>query len=294
MNPEDIACCVVCQLTFSTHEELAGHACQQIKKEPKESSEDNKVQFEEQEDFKYEINPPDFSENEENQENQEIKEEEQKKVKKPKVKKPKKKKPKVKVKEERSEFEYWNPLIPLDPNNIELSEDFIFFILRQVDVLCENIRNGDPDQERTLEVNRDLNKAVSCYRSKLDSKIQNFITESMDQDYYDNNDMDFEPKPKSKPKKSKNCAEMATQNKVCHVCGFSTLTQASLNKHILVKHEKDKHKQCPHCSYHRASLREIEYHIDDKHPELYDKRFDCYHCSKSFIFERYGNTGIIL
>merc|ERR1712051_832914 len=173
---------------------------QQIKKEPKESSEDNKVKFEEQEDFKYEINPPNFFENEENQENQEIKEEAPLKVKKPKVKKPKKKKPKVKVKEERSEFEYWNPLIPLDPNNIELSEDFIFFILRQVDVLCENIRNGDPDQERTLEVNRDLNKAVSCYRSKLDSKIQNFITDSMDQDYYDNNDMDFEPKKK----KSKN------------------------------------------------------------------------------------------
>ena len=192
MNPEDIACCVVCQLTFSTHEELAGHACQQIKKEPKESSEDNKVQFEEQEDFKYEINPPDFFENEENQENQEIKEEEQKKVKKPKVKKPKKKKPKVKVKEERSEFEYWNPLIPLDPNNIELSEDFIFFILRQVDVLCENIRNGDPDQERTLEVNRDLNKAVNCYRSKLDLQGQHFINEPIDQDYYDNDDMDYE------------------------------------------------------------------------------------------------------
>ena len=181
MNPED-----------STHEELAGHASQQIKQEPKESSEDNKVQFEEQEDFKYEINPPDFFENEENQENQEIKEEEQKKVKKPKVKKPKKKKPKVKVKEERSEFEYWNPLIPLDPNNIELSEDFIFFILRQVDVLCENIRNGDPDQERTLEVNRDLNKAVNCYRSKLDLQGQHFINEPIDQDYYDNDDMDYE------------------------------------------------------------------------------------------------------
>ena len=284
MNTDDIAC-VVCQLTFLSHEELAGHAsqCQQIKQEEKESSEDNKVKSEQedQEDFKYEINPPDFSENGDS--DYKIKEE-KKKVKKPKVKKTRKKKPKIK--DENDEFMYWNPLDSLDGSNLELSEDFIFFILRQVDVLCENIRNGDPDQERTLEVNRDLNKAVSCYRSKLDSKIQNFITESMDQDYYDNNDMDFEPKPKSKPKKSKNCAEMATQNKVCHVCGFSTLTQASLNKHILVKHEKDKHKQCPHCSYHRASLREIEYHIDDKHPELYDKRFDCHHCSKSFIFER--------
>jgi hypothetical protein len=177
MNTEDIAC-VVCQLTFSSHEELAGHAsqCQEIKKEEKESSEDNKVKSEQedQEDFKYEINPPDFSENGDS--DYKIKEE-KKKVKKPKVKKPRERKSKVKEEEERNEFEYWNPLDSLDGSNLELSEDFIFFILRQVDVLCENITNGDPDQERTLEVNRDLNKAVSCYRSKLDSKIQNFITD---------------------------------------------------------------------------------------------------------------------
>ena len=77
-----------------------------------------------------------------------------------------------------------------------------------------------------------------------------------------------------------------TQQKVCHICGFSTLTQGFLNQHILKKHEKDKHKQCPHCSYHVWSYREIEVHIDGKHPELYDKQFDCYHCSKRFIFER--------
>ena len=104
----------------------------------------------------------------------------------------------------------------------------------------------------------------------------------MDQDYYDNDEMEFE----SKPKRSKNSTEMTPQNRVCHICGFSTSNKQTLNKHILVKHEKDKHKQCPHCSYHRASAREIEIHIDEKHSELYDKRFDCYHCSKSFIFER--------
>ena len=74
--------------------------------------------------------------------------------------------------------------------------------------------------------------------------------------------------------------------KVCYVCGFSTLNQASLNKHILWKHEKDKHKQCPHCSYRGVAQKEIEVHIDGKHPELYDKRFHCNHCTKSFIFER--------
>merc|ERR1712008_437287 len=98
MNTEDIAC-VVCQLPFSSHEELAGHAsqCQQIKQEEKESSEDNKVKSEQedQEDLKYEINPPDFSENGDS--DYKIKEE-KKKVKKSKVKKTERKNLRSKMK----------------------------------------------------------------------------------------------------------------------------------------------------------------------------------------------------
>ena len=87
-------------------------------------------------------------------------------------------------------------------------------------------------------------------------------------------------------KKSVHSKSEDTQQKVCHICGFSTFYQGLLNQHILKKHEKDKHKQCPHCSYHVWSYCEIEVHIDGKHSELYDKQFDCYHCSKRFIFER--------
>ena len=54
-----------------------------------------------------------------------------------------------------------------DDSFLELSEEFIFTILRQVDDLCENIQNGDPDLKRTLEVNQNLNNAVGCYRAKL-------------------------------------------------------------------------------------------------------------------------------
>ena len=83
-----------------------------------------------------------------------------------------------------------------------MSEDFVIFILRQVDELCENIRNGDPDLERTLEVNQNLNNAVNCYRSKLDLDKQILIkseseyqTEMGDvgfdnNDYNDYNDYD--------------------------------------------------------------------------------------------------------
>ena len=50
---------------------------------------------------------------------------------------------------------------------LELSEDFISSILKQVDELCDNIRNGDPDINRTIVVNDNLNNAVSCYKEKL-------------------------------------------------------------------------------------------------------------------------------
>ena len=52
-------------------------------------------------------------------------------------------------------------------SNIELSEQFIVLILKQVDKLCENIKYGDPDLERRMEVNENLNNAVSCYRNKI-------------------------------------------------------------------------------------------------------------------------------
>ena len=54
-----------------------------------------------------------------------------------------------------------------DKSNLDLSEQFIYFILEKVDELCENIMNGDPDIERSIKVNCDLNNAVNCYRSAL-------------------------------------------------------------------------------------------------------------------------------
>ena len=59
-----------------------------------------------------------------------------------------------------------------------MSEEFLYTVLQQVDNLCDIIRNGDADLERTLEVNQNLNNAVSCYRIKLDvidSKILKWI-----------------------------------------------------------------------------------------------------------------------
>ena len=66
-------------------------------------------------------------------------------------------------------------------SNLELSEQFVLFILKQVDEICENIKNGDPDTKRSKEVNHNLNNAVTSYRNMLD-----FEKELFDESEYSN------------------------------------------------------------------------------------------------------------
>ena len=56
------------------------------------------------------------------------------------------------------------PTILSDEVVLELTEEFLTEILKTVDDLCNKIKNGDPDLERTLEVNQILNYGVNCYR----------------------------------------------------------------------------------------------------------------------------------
>ena len=88
---------------------------------------------------------------------------------------------------------------------LELSEEYIASILQQVDELCENIKNGDPDIERTLEINNNLNNAVGTYRVKLielkaeSENIEPLKTENPLSDY-ENSDSEFIPLKKKKRK----------------------------------------------------------------------------------------------
>ena len=52
-------------------------------------------------------------------------------------------------------------------SDFDLAEEFINVVLQQVENLCETIANGDACLPRRLEVNQNLNEAVSCYRVKL-------------------------------------------------------------------------------------------------------------------------------
>ena len=58
---------------------------------------------------------------------------------------------------------------------LDVSEEFLSKILKTVDELCDDIKNGDPDIERMLQVNLNLNNAVSCYKNMLSFRKQNFV-----------------------------------------------------------------------------------------------------------------------
>ena len=59
---------------------------------------------------------------------------------------------------------------------LDISEEFLSKILKAIDELCDDIKDGDPDIERMLQVNLNLNNAVSCYKSMLSGlKKQHFV-----------------------------------------------------------------------------------------------------------------------
>ena len=64
-------------------------------------------------------------------------------------------------------IESQNYIFDDDSAFLDISEEFLTKILKQVDELCNEIQIGDPDFKRTIDVNQNLNNAVSCYRLKL-------------------------------------------------------------------------------------------------------------------------------
>ena len=76
-----------------------------------------------------------------------------------------------------------------------------------------------------------------------------------------------------------------SQELVCHVCGFSTMRKRLMSVHFARKHDPEKQKKCPHCDFQTARTSGLDIHIDGYHAELYAKHFECYHCSRGFIFQ---------
>ena len=167
MSSENIAICSTCQMTFNSHDAVLNHTCLEIKQE--------KIEVDDIKDERgLSENDSDCSPKKKKKKRKietisEMKQREREKQ--------KEAGSEVKLKVETNELLDEKQNIP----NLELSEQFIVFILKQVDELCENIQNGDPDTKRSREINQNLNNAVSSYRS-----ILNFGNEMFGHsEYYD-------------------------------------------------------------------------------------------------------------
>ena len=255
MSHYNIACCVVCQMTFSNQEELSIHSCKQIKIEENEFEYQQENYVNEADDINCDLDPQgsdiDYI----------LKKKKRKKINKLKkgmeqknneesVKgnvgehqikaKKKRKTSKIEIKGDMEELEYQEQLgFALgNHSDLELSEEFIICILKQIDDLCENIKNGDPDIERTLEVNYNLNSAVSCYKNKLSKEKKNLI-KSENQEYYDhiesnvNSESKFElPKVKKKSGPYRKDVYDKELELVKNQCGKHTVNSMSLMLNI--------------------------------------------------------------
>merc|ERR1712129_88226 len=186
MSAEGIAICSICQMTFNSHEEVLGHTCIDIKEEKIEVADlisDNK-------DIKDECdlseNDSDYSPKRKKSKNSNYTKgniKQGKSIGKFKDDINKKKRnlkndgSEVILKVETNEFQDEKQNNP----NLELSEQFIVYILKQVDELCENIENGDPDTKRSREINQNLNNSVNPYRNILNFGKEMFVQS----EYYD-------------------------------------------------------------------------------------------------------------
>ena len=265
MSKENIACCLVCQMTFSTHEELFVHSCAQIKAEKPEPDDNNQIEKDEkvletfvQQDFKYDMDPQDLSESDSVYCPKKKKIKKEKKSRDSKVVKHKEKVRLNKKTFKNYEYEADYPKqldLALSNSNLQLSEEFIIFILKQVNELCENIKNGDPDIERVIEVHQGLNNVVSCYRNKLSPEKQILIKSEAQENYNlddptilypdngqfeeaasDNINVPEVQKRKEKKRRSRNAATKAATDKkyelVKNQCGKHSLTSMSFMLNI--------------------------------------------------------------
>ena len=196
-----------------------------------------------------------------------------------------------------------------DVSELNLSEEFLSEILKQVNELCDNIKNGDPDSERTQKVSQNLNDAVNCYRTKLDLKNQitlesqdpkdidynkDFLSESNNQSDFDTGDdenIDYVP---TKSKRKRNdpdwyVDETINMSYACTHCFKKFPTPSKMEKHKMectpsdfIKNETvylKRSKTCSFCSKTFPTPSKLENH-ERVHTGI--KPFSCNLCDKRF------------
>ena len=78
----------------------------------------------------------------------------------------------IEIKQEKRESKIEDPLEFSEPSDLDVSEEFFDTILKQVDVLCYIINNGDSNLNRTIKINHILNTALSCYKIHAENQIE--------------------------------------------------------------------------------------------------------------------------
>ena len=72
----------------------------------------------------------------------------------------------------------------------------------------------------------------------------------------------------------------------CEICDLKVMCMTT---HVVEKHELNGQKICPYCDYKDNKLDKklnlLKYHIESKHSEHSDKKFDCKVCFKKFMFK---------
>ena len=234
MSAEDISICSMCQMPFDSHKEAVGHKCIEIKEEKIELG----GTISDEKDFK---DGCDLSENDSDYtpsiKKSKMKQGESNEKFKHDVKKRKgNTRNDIKLKIETNESKDKKQISSTISSSLELSEQFILFILKQVDEICENVKNGDPDTKRSKEVNHNLNNAVISYRNMLDFEKELFDESEYYDDIgieseneYDSTDIFHDSKvPEKKvkePKVSKKCP-------ICDASFSSQMVQSTVNRHI--------------------------------------------------------------
>ena len=182
--------CQYCQLGFDTTADLTMHSCLEIKQESKEKQDlPDKIDSIDRNGTK---NSNSFDGNKANNfepasDLVKVKMEETDETEEIKPSKLKKSRKRLKTSSQLDLVDF-PPQLGDDYQDLELSEEFLSTILKYVDDLCDIISNGDPNLVRTLEVNKNLNMAVNCYKNELDVKRQ-FLEQPNDQGYYNDEAM---------------------------------------------------------------------------------------------------------
>ena len=156
-----------------------------------------------------------------------------------------------------------------------------------------NQTNGQPDvqDDNVQEIKQEI---YDEYEDYMDTENQ-YYEDDVKDEYFEE-----APKPKKRKKrvKKENVKQKVKKEKKivvpdlkCVVCFTEFESDDLLKSHYNEIHKKGKFEVCTLCDYkyelhvkHGNKWARLQYHIDQSHPDLFEKTHFCQYCTKSFIY----------